>query len=229
MKETKIDLIEATIIDIRQQTTKIKSFRLDYGERSFNFKPGQWIDLYAPLEGKNIGGYTITSGTQEKGYIDLAVRESTNHPVTNFLHHTSPGQKVFMTEGQGKFFLSEELMNLPLVFIAGGIGVTPLLSMFRSIKRSQVDLKMFYSVSHEEDFLFKEELSSHCVFTATKTHSSTWSGETTRINLDFLKKHQTNFKAHFFICGPRSMIDSIVADLKNEGVPPERLHFEKWW
>lgn len=223
------DLFKATITEIKQVTARIKAFKLEYGSRSFDFKPGQWIDLYAPIEGKNIGGYTITSAIQEKGFITLAVRESSTHPVTQFLHQITPGQEVMITEGQGKFFLKEEYMSSPLVFIAGGIGVTPLLSMFRSVDKIKNSLKHFYSVSYEEDILFREELAPYSIFTATKGHTTNWSGETTRVNLAMLKKYETDLGSHFFICGPRPMIDSMVNELKEAGVPLDHIHYEKWW
>ena len=229
MKTNIENLIEATIQEIHQLTNKIKLFRINYGEHPFSFKPGQWIDLYAPIVGKNIGGYTIISSIFEKGHIDLAVRDSLTNPVTIFLHKSQPNQEVLITEGQGNFFLTKELMCSSLVFIAGGIGVTPIISMFRSLNKKNTIFKMFYSVSNEEDILFKDELSPYCIFSATKNRSLKWSGETTRINLELLNKHQVDFNSHFYICGPRPMIDSIVLELKNNGVPSERLHFEKWW
>ncbi|AUN99254.1 hypothetical protein C0V70_14300 [Bacteriovorax stolpii] len=223
------DIFKAIITEVTQVTARIKAFKLEYGSRSYHFKPGQWIDLYAPIEGKNIGGYTITSAIQEKGHITLAVRESNTHPVTQFLHQIEAGQEVMITEGQGKFFLKEEYMNSPLVFIAGGIGVTPLLSMFRSVDKTKTSLKLFYSVSYEEDILFREELAPYSVFTATKGHSPSWQGETTRMNLAMLKKYGTDLGSHFFICGPRPMIDSMVTELKEAGVSADHIHFEKWW
>lgn len=226
--ENQPDIFKATITHITSATKKIKAFRLNYGDRPFAFKPGQWIDLYAPVEGKNIGGYTITSSTADKGFIDLAVRESTTHPVTMFLHQVNPGQEVMITEGQGRFFLPEELMSSPLVFIAGGIGITPLLSMFRSLK-DKSRLKIFYSVSSDEDIVFKDELAPYSVFSATKEHSASWSGETSRINLEMLKKYNADLSSHFYICGPRPMIDSLVTELKSAGVPADHLHYEKWW
>lgn len=221
---------KAIIQSIEKATEKIKIFRINYGQHSFSFKPGQWIDLHAPIEGKNIGGYTIISPVDTKGYFDLAIRESTHHPVTLYLHNQAKiGDEIMITQGQGKFFLTDEFMHSPLILIAGGIGVTPLLSMFRSIDKNKIPLQMFYSVSFEDDILFKDELSSHTTFTVTKKHSSTWTGESTRINLEFLKKYNANFNSHFFICGPKSMITDITAQLEAFGVPKDKIHFEKWW
>lgn len=224
------ELLKATVTSIAQATPKIKIFRLDFGEQPFAFKPGQWVDLYAPVEGKNIAGYTIISSIYEKGFIDLAIRESSHHPVTNYMHtEVRVGDTVTITEGQGKFFLSEELRKSSLTFIAGGIGVTPILSMFRSVDKSLTPVKIFYSVSSYEDIVLKDELAPYAVFTATKNHSDNWKGETTRINLKLLKKYNIDFGSHFFICGPRPMIDSIVSELKDYGVTADRIHFEKWW
>lgn len=219
--------LPAKLVMISQATKKIKTFRLEYGNHPYVFKPGQWIDLYGPNE-KEIGGYTITSSIHDIGFIDLAVRESTTHPVTQYLHSKARiGDVVMITQGQGQFFLTPELMTAPLTLIAGGIGVTPLLSMFRSSNKEQ--LKLFYSVSSDEDILFKEELAPHATFTVTKPPSGQWKGERSRINLNLLKKHETNFNSHFFICGPRSMIDGIKNELMDYGVPKSHIHFEKWW
>ncbi len=224
------EIFKASITSIIQETSKIKVFRLNYGNRKFSFIPGQWIDLHLAIPGKNIGGYTIVSAPSDLGYIDLAIRESLNHPVTIFLHNEANiGSEVMITEGQGKFFLQKEFLNSPITFIAGGIGITPFLSMFRSLDKKKNPPKIFYSISTEEDILFKNELNPYSIFTATKNRNSNWSGETSRINLCLLQKYQTNFESHFFICGPKLMIEDLVLELKNYGVPKEKIHFEKWW
>lgn len=220
--------MKAVITSIEQATPKIKIIRLVHGKKDYSFKPGQWIDLQAPVEGKNIGGYTIISGARTQEFIDLAVRQSAHHPVTQFLHAASPGTEVEITEGQGKFFLSDEVAkSKSLVFIAGGIGLTPILSMIRSVNRSRTHVQLFYSVSHTQDILFQDELAPVTVFTVTKEES--WTGEKGRVTLDLLKKYETDFQSHFFICGPKGLIDSLTASLKESGVPAERIHFEKWW
>lgn len=223
------EIFPALVTSIVQATKRIKTFRLNYGDRPYTFRPGQWIDLFGP-NGIGIGGYTITSSIKDKGFIDLAIRESTSHPVTKYLHeNVQVGDEVMITEGQGKFFLTPELMNTSLTLIAGGIGITPLLSMFRSVDKELVPVKVFYSVSSDEDILFKEELSPFTIFTVTKSPTPDWSGETSRINLEFLQKYQCDFNSHFFICGPRPLIDGLTKELLDYGVSKDRIHYEKWW
>ncbi len=216
-------MMKATITSIIQATPKIKILRLWHGKKDYSFKPGQWIDLKAPVEGKNIGGYTIISSVHTQEFIDLAVRESLHHPVTQFLHSAKEGTEVEITQGQGKFFLSEEMATFPsLTFIAGGIGLTPILSMIRSVDKEKSKVKLFYSVSHSEDILFKEELAPFTTFTVTKENQE-------RLSLSFLQKNGVDLHSHFFICGPRAMIDSLTLQLKEAGVSPDHIHFEKWW
>ena len=210
-------------------TPRIKLFRLLHQNYDFKFKSGQWIDLYAPLDHpKNIGGYTIISSTSETDAIDLAIRESNSHPVTQYLHQNARvGEVIKISNGQGKFFLDQSIPVTSLVFIAGGIGITPILSMIRS--NPHVKKQLFYSVSHEEDILFRDELAPFSIFTATKSYSTQWSGENCRINGEMLKKYQVDLSSHFYVCGPKSMIDSIVLELKQLGVSSSQIHFEKWW
>lgn len=223
-----MNLISAKIESIEQETPKIKIFRIHHDKKDYHFRPGQWIDVHAPVEGKNIGGYTIISSVHTREYIELAVRESLHHPVTKFLHQAKPGTSVDITMGQGHFFLKDEVAaSGSLTFIAGGIGLTPILSMIRSLDKSKTKFKLFYSVSHEDDILFREELAPFTVFTVTKEAGA--KEEKARISVDHLKKYQVDFHSHFFICGPRAMIDSLTAELKQNGVSSDHIHFEKWW
>jgi nitric oxide dioxygenase len=214
-------LFNLKVVSIKQETKKIKIFRFSYGEQNFSFLPGQWIDLYVPIEGKNCGGYTIISSNKDKGFFELAIRESQNHPVTKYLHQDlHVGDMLECSNAQGKFYLSDELISSQIVFIAGGIGITPILSMLRSMEATPK--KLFYSVSYKEDIIIQSELEPFTTFNMTKEGDQ-------RISVNLLKSNKVDFNSHFFICGPRLMIDALVNDLKEEGVSDTKLHFEKWW
>lgn len=226
-------LIPVIISQITQATPKIKIFKLTHNKKDFIFSPGQWIDLYAPISGKNIGGYTIISNPKAPDYIELAIRESDHHPVTKFMHEKAlVGSLLHITEGQGRFFipldLESEMYKLPLIFIAGGIGVTPLLSMMRWLKTTNIKHQLFYSASHEIDLILKSELDTNTHYVVTK--DPLYSGEKTRINISQLSQKNIDFiNTHFFICGPKDMIDSLSRALELKGTPKEHLHYEKWW
>ena len=217
------DIVSAKITSITNATAKIKIFKLNHNIDDYQFLPGQWIDLYAPIEGKNIGGYTIISSVLHKNAIELAIRSSTNHPVTKYMHEKAQiGDKLEITKGQGQFYLPPNQEFKALTFIAGGIGITPILSMVRSLNHKQSKIKLFYSVAEKEDILFYEELKPFTVFTMTKANDP-------RISLQTLINNQVDFSSHFFICGPKGMIDSINNALLEFGVNIDQIHFEKWW
>jgi hypothetical protein len=79
-------LINAKIISDIQETSNIKILTIEHDQADYKFKSGQWIDLHLDhnLVGnaKNIGGYTILTTSRLTNKIELALRESSNHPVT---------------------------------------------------------------------------------------------------------------------------------------------------
>ncbi len=222
------DLVDVVVTEIVQRTPKIKTFKLSFSKNDYQFKPGQWIDLYAPIAGKNIGGYTIISSPLEKNFIELAIRQSDFHPVTKYMHEILKlGDPLRITEGQGRFFLEEKLTS-NIIFIAGGIGITPILSMIRSLKQHSDQFELFYSASFESDFLMGDELKPFCQFFVTKDPS--YKGNKARMKIENILNSKINYQsAQYFICGPKEMIDSFVSELLKAGVDKMQLHYEKWW
>ena len=128
--------IPATITRIARQTPTIKSFDLDLGGRELGFKPGQWVDFFVALEGAEaVGGYSITSSPSVQDSIGLAIKlDDGDHPVTNWLHKDAQVGDVVEISLGGDFYYTPD-MDGPVVLIAGGIGLTPLMSIIRAIGR----------------------------------------------------------------------------------------------
>ncbi len=234
----KCELIKARITKITNASPRIKLFELSFDKTPYYFTPGQWIDLYAPKEliqnEKSIAGYTIISTPRTQKKIELAIRESNFHPVTQLLHSDKAlNLEVDITEGQGIFTLKPDLKLRKPVFLAGGIGITPLLSMCRTMNEENLAYKLIYSVSYKEDFLLINELQSnplsrfHFCVTKEKTEY-----RRQRIDLEYLKENLSNDEIEtspFFICGPKEMIDDLKSSLVTIGVPSQSIHHEKWW
>ncbi|BDA42723.1 Oxidoreductase NAD-binding domain-containing protein 1 [Coccomyxa sp. Obi] len=121
---------DAEIFSIQQITPTVKLFRLCTSGGLLQFAPGQWVDFYAPNV-PQVGGYSICSPPSQMlrcSTLDLAVKQSTYPPAIWLHEQERPGAKVKLQVG-GDFFLSPTDLGHPLLFIAGGIGITPIASM----------------------------------------------------------------------------------------------------
>ena len=79
--------VEATIIEIHEETPTVKSFLLDLGGAAFQFFPGQWVDFYIETaSGLQIGGFSITSSPTVEGTIELAVKRLPYGIPAQYLH-----------------------------------------------------------------------------------------------------------------------------------------------
>ena len=232
--------LPARIVAIRQETPTIRSFRLDLGGHKIGFMAGQWVDFFVTLEGAEaVGGYSITSSPAEQTAISLAVkRDGSDHPVTNWLHEEAQvGDEVEIALGGDFYYEPDEADSV--VLIAGGIGLTPLMSIVRSAHElaTRTRLTLVYSVSTPDELLFRQELDSiaavnpriRCVFTITQTAPDTWAGHKGRIDADLLRAESIDLDALFFVCGPPPMIRAMVAMLRELGVPRPWIRYEQWW
>ena len=232
--------LPTTIVAIRQETPTIKSFALGLGGREIGFAAGQWVDFFVTLEGAEaVGGYSITSSPAEQTTISLAVKlDDSDHPVTNWLHQEAHvGDEVEVSLGGDFFYTPDEAESV--VLIAGGIGLTPLMSIVRSADEiaTRTHLTLIYSASTPDELLFKDELHSIAavnsrirpIFTVTQPTPNSWEGHKGRIDADLLRAKSVDLDALFFVCGPPSMIQAMVAMLRDLGVPRPQVRYEQWW
>ena len=233
--------IPATITSIARQTPSIKSFDLDLGRRELGFKPGQWVDFFVALEGAEaVGGYSITSSPSVQDSIGLAIKlDDGDHPVTNWLHKDAQVGDVVEISLGGDFYYTPD-MDGPVVLIAGGIGLTPLMSIIRAIDEDDrsTPTTLIYSVSTPSEILFRQDLEEIAgrnpnvrpVFTITRSEEGQeWNGHTGRIDDGLLRSERVSPDSLFFICGPPDMIRDVIGMLVRLGAPGSRIKYEQWW
>ena len=237
---------QVKITDIRQETPTVKSFRLALPASTFWFWPGQWVDLYIeePTEGPNgiIGGFSITSSPLHRDYIELTIKRIPEGRATAYLHdRVGVGDQVIIDGGYGEFYFREGMGNR-LVLIAGGIGITPLISMIRFVDESQlgVDLTLVYSAKRPSELVFFEELQAtaarnphiRCHFTVTAPEREPWAGNIGRIGRDqvasLLKVGETAADTLYYVCGPRGFAEDMDVMLGALGVDRSRIRQEGW-
>ena len=227
-------MISATIESIRQATPTIKVLRI-LPESKFSFKAGQWLDCYVDLtEGRNVVGYTLTSSPTEET-LELAVRYSDSNPITLYIHKAAmPGDTLLIDGGHGDTYFEKGMAN-NLVLIAGGIGITPIMSIIRYVADSvpETHVKLLYSARTSSELLYKQEIDELSAKTSrikpfyTVTRES-WLGRQGRIDELMIREAGLEAEALHYICGPKDMIQDVVGILGRLGVRRKQMKYEVW-
>lgn len=236
-----MELLSARLAGITEETPTVRRLLLEVDGDSFVYQPGQWIDFYARIDGvQNVAGFSLTSSpVGERHLIEMAVKLSP-HPVTRYLHEQAQVGDVFeISNGMGPVYY-ERRIGEQLVLIAGGIGVTPLMSMFRTVRDhwQEVQTSVIYSDNDPQEFAFGQEIRQACAgssrlkahFTLTGEHQQVpdWVEHRGRIDKAWLQTLDLPELAHYFLCGPQPMLKAIAAELQVLGVPRACIHFEEW-
>lgn len=228
--------VPTTVLAVLDEATDIKTFRLARPE-GFEFAAGQFLAVRVQIDGKpHVRCYSISSAPHTRGYLEISVRRQ--GLVSGTLHATvRAGATLTINRPAGQFVYPTG-DDRPLALIAGGIGITPLLSMLRHATATDPlrPVTLLYSVRGEQDVAFYNELrvlaERHphlgVVITLTQPKGPTLL-RTGVINADMLRQY-VPAPAHtiFCLCGPPPMIDAMRQVLGGLGVPDGQIRYEQF-
>jgi uncharacterized protein len=166
---------------------------------------------------------------------DLPRGASSNH----FHDRVREGDVLKVKAPSGHFFVDPDA-TVPAVFIAGGIGITPMMSMLRWCTAEQPNraIHLYYGVRSSADHAFKHTLEalaeSHPAFKLNMVYSrpepDDVQGRDYRhvgyIDLELLRSSLPHGRHQFYVCGPPPMMQSLVPALREWGVNEDDIHFE---
>src|SRR5258708_311949 len=212
--------------------------------RGFAYDAGQNIlmTLIEPPETDSQGpsrSFTLASAPHKPELmISTRMRDSAFKRV---LKSAPLGLKVQIDGPNGVMVLHEDAVR-PAVFLAGGIGITPFLSMARHAAKQRLPhrIYLFYSNRHPEDAAFLDELralersnpSYRLVATMAAAEKSArpWTGETGFIRRDMLERHLPDIKAAvFYFAGPPAMTMAMQSMLAGMGVDENDMRSEEFY
>ncbi|MCW4049482.1 MAG: FAD-dependent oxidoreductase [Candidatus Bathyarchaeota archaeon] len=230
-------IIPVKIKEIKQATPTIKTLKLDLQGQEFSFHSGQWIDCYADIDGeRKVAGYSMTSSATQKGYFELAIKTGDN-PVTEYIHSSAKeGDTLYVDGGQGEIFYTRK-MGDNVVLIAAGIGIAPMMSIFRyAATVDSINMTLVYGVSSENELLYINEIkeisekSPIIRYYATVSKGKQNSGyRIGKIDRQMLKEIDLDLDSLFYLCGPPPMIHSVETELIEMGVSKDKILYELWW
>ncbi len=210
------------------------------GEPALAFKAGQWVYLHLLNEDGTSwkAAFSIATAPSDRGSLELGIkveRDFTKRASKLVLDTVVALQGPF-----GVFTLPSALDDTPLVFMAGGIGITPLRSMIRQAVNQQLSTPIYlvYSNRYAEESAYLEEFEDlrhsypamKLIATFTGEHPPGWKGHTGRIDAAMLAPllAETAATAHFFLCGPNPFMQAMREILEAAGVDRARVYQERF-
>lgn len=204
------------------------------------FKAGQYFfltlpKLFYPDERGLRRHFSIISSPNEKGILAMATRLS-DSGFKKTLQELPIGSEVEAGPIAGVFVLPESF-NQPLVFIAGGIGITPFMSMLRYAQEEKLpaNITLIYSNRNQAATAFLKELQDlskkipNLKLVLTMTEDENWQGENRMVDASFIKDYTSNLQnPYFFVVGPPPMTDAVLGELKEIGVEDQNIKIEKF-
>jgi predicted ferric reductase len=195
-------------------------------QRGMRFHAGQfvWLRLRRSVLGSEEHPFTIASSAQVTGRLELTVRGSGDFSTT--LASLPPGSRVWLDGPHGSFSAAPEAPGL--VLIAGGVGITPMMSMLRTLADSQDPRPLDLIVAQRPDEpLFEPELASlarRLDLRVTRTSGR----RVDAAMLDEVVPGRGRRHLDWFVCGSPSLLAGSLAAIEQLGVPAERVHTEQF-
>ncbi len=229
------------VSDIQQLSHDTKLYRLisaNPNKLLAPFRAGQYIGLTVEINGvRTSRAFSLVSSPNQLAYYELAIKRKEGGFVSpHILDNIKIGDILEATEPMGNLYYNRIFHGKDLVFIAGGSGITPFISMLRNISERMLPLNVWliFGCLSEKDILFREELqdiqarrSNIRVKYILSEPGSGWTGACGFITMEeILKEIGSADNKYFYVVGNRPMYLFIEEQLKAMGVPKHRIIYE---
>lgn len=232
----------ATVKLIRQETPRAKTFTLSLPDW-VRHKPGQHYDvrLTAPDGYQAQRSYSIASEPERSGEIDLTVERIEDGEVSSYMHDVLiVGDQIEVRGPIGGYFVWEAAMNEPILLVAGGSGIVPLMCMIRhrAAAGSTIPAHLLYSSRTPADVIYSDELmrlenarnGPMIAYTFTRQAPVGWTGYARRIDAIMLNEvvGPLGNNVQAYVCGPTLMVEAVADGLLQIGLAPNQIRTERF-
>lgn len=224
--------MNAVLDHVESESETIKTFWFK-PEKPVRYTAGQFVELTVKHDDPDDRGekhwFTLSS-TPGHELVSITTRYAGDDKSSSFkkaLFHLNPGAHLAMSEPMGDFVLPKDT-NIPLIFVAGGIGLTPFHSMFLHLTevRERRDIQFLYSVHTEEDIIFQNAFEAAGVHTTiiVENPSSAWGGERGQVTPEqIMGLTEPSTESLIYLSGPETMIEVLAKGLHVAGILRRQL------
>ena len=234
---------EGTVESLSDLNHDIKLLRIALPEgEEVNIIPGQYMQIETPKYKKTpepvYRAYSIATDPLDKTHVDLCIRLVPGGICTTYVfEHMKQDDTIKLNGPYGDFFLSETEKDM--VFIAGGSGMAPFLSMLAHIKNEGItrNVTYFFGARGRRDLICLDQMKAFeeaipnfkfvpCL--SEPFPKDNWEGKTGLVT-DVMKRHCPNLtEMEAYLCGSPGMIDASIAALTANGMPEEAIAYDKF-
>lgn len=210
------------------------------GHPGMSFMPGQfaWLTAWASPFSDQEHPFSFSSSAACTEQLSFTIKERGD--FTRKIKEMSPGQRVYLDGPFGAFSVDRHPHANQYVFIAGGIGISPMMSMLRTLadRQDQRPLTLIYGNRDWESVTFREEIEAFQsrlnlkVVHVLENPPEGWKGESGLITYELLERYVPSERnrndCEIFICGPKPMMDAVETALSRLGVYMGDYHSERF-
>jgi len=222
----------ARVISVLPRSAHALSIRMERPP-GFDHLPGQYMFITVEKGETSLTKHLTISSSPTEPYLEVT-KGMTGHPFAEALKALSPGDTLAIRGPYGEFTFIGEYEKV--VFLSGGIGITPLRSMMRyaTDRKLATSIILLYSCHGREDILFGDEMESlqrenghfRSLVTLTRPDPE-WTGLSGRIDKGLIECEIPDWKERvFFISGPTVMVEAMSALVMGMGVPERQVRME---
>ena len=207
--------------------------------REIKFFPGQYLDFAVPGTEETRSFSMANTSSRQDGRLEFVIKIYPDGLFSHFLDtELKAGDRLDVTGPYGVFTLREG-HDTDLLFVGGGAGMAPILSLLRSMAERGITRRAtyYYGARRRRDLCFEKELRAledslpgfrYIPALSEPTEEDDWDGEVGLIT-DVVARHESSLKgADGYVCGPPPMVDAAIATLTRLGVPEGRIYYDKF-
>jgi ferredoxin-NADP reductase len=229
----------AEVLDVVVETARVKTIAFDVpGWRGH--RAGQHVDVRLTAEDgyQAQRSYSIASAPDDTR-VELTVERIEDGEVSPYLaDELRAGDQIELRGPVGGYFVWEPSEGGPLLLVAGGSGIVPLMAMarLRSAAAGDVDARLLFSSRGWDDVIYREELERlnggglRVVHTLTRSQPSDWAGYARRVDTAMLAEIGPSpaERARVYVCGPTPFVESVAEALVQLGHEPHAIKTERF-
>jgi ferredoxin-NADP reductase len=229
------DWRSARIAEIVRETDKAATLVLDVNGWT-GHRAGQHVDVRLTADDgyRAQRSYSIASAPEDG--LQITVERLDDGEVSPWFVDVAHAGDAFEVRGPfGGWFVWEASQGGPLLLIAGGSGLVPLMSMLRHRRKahSRAPARVLVSARDSDDVLYRTELSTtgaELVFTYTRRAPEGWTGYTKRVDREILAAaaYPPDAGGRTYVCGPTAFVESVANDLVALGHDPANIRTERF-